>query len=228
MSYQPAVRARALLAIAAIVSACTTSVAGQPVAVGGHPPQPPGSATRPAHPSASAKDLLLSEGEQTPLGPVTPAPVGDTFFTSARPPECAAAVLFKNSPLLPAGSADHAESAYTFGGSAIYAESADTYTTTLNPHDVVWKGFAAVAKCNAEAVGVAPADEYGPMQLREFSVPADGVLAWTMAGQSQTCDYGLVVVSQAALALVACQRDGKFNMIDWAPKRREQILSRSA
>jgi hypothetical protein len=66
------------------------------------------------------------------------------------------------------------------------------------------------------------------MQLREFSVPADGVLAWTVAGQSQTCDYGLVVVSQAVLALVACQRDGKFNMIDWAPKRREQVLSRSA
>jgi hypothetical protein len=228
MSYQRAFRAAGLLAIAAIVSACTTSVAGQPVAVGGHPPQPPGSATRPAHPSASAKDLLLSEGELTPLGPATPAPVGNTFFTSARPPECSAAVLFKDSPLRPAGSADHAESAYTFGGSAIYAESADIYATNLNPHDVVWKGFAAVGKCTADAVGVAPAGEYGPMQLREFSVPADGVLAWTMAGRTQTCDYGLLVVPQATLVLVACQRDGKFNMIDWAPKRREQILARSA
>lgn len=221
-------RAAALLGIAAILAACTTSVAGHPVATGGHRPQPSGSATKPARPPFSARDLLLPEGEQTPLGPATPAPVGDTFFTSVRPPECAAAVLFKDSPLRPAGSSDHAESAYKFGTSAIYAESADMYTKNLNPHDVVWKGFAAVAKCNADAVGVAPAGESPPMQLREFSVPADGVLAWTMAGQQETCDYGLVVVPQAALVLVACDTEGRINMMDWAPKRREQIMSRSA
>lgn len=171
---------------------------------------------------------MLREGEQTPLGPATSAPVGDTFFTSVHPPECAAAVLFKDSPLRPTGSSDHAESAYKFGTSAIYAESADLYTKNLNPHDVVWNGFAAVAKCNADAVGVAPAVESGAMQLREFSVPADGVLAWTMTGQQQTCDYGLVVVPQAALVLVACDTEGRINMMDWAPKRREQIMSRAA
>jgi hypothetical protein len=221
-------RSAVLLGIAAILAACTTSVAGHPVAAGGHPPQPSGSATKPARPPVSASDLLLHEGEQTPLGKAIPAAVGDTFFTSIRPPECTAALLFKDSPLRPAGSSDHAESAYMFGTSAVYAESADVYTKTLNPHDVVWKGFAAVAKCNADAVGVAPAGESPPMQLREFSVPADGVLAWTMTGQRETCDYGLAVVPQAALVLVACDNEGKVNMMDWAPKRREQIMSRAA
>src|SRR5581483_7305815 len=114
-------RAAALLGIAVILAACTNSVTGQPVAAGGHPPPPSGSTTKPATPRVSARDLLLRGGEQTPLGPATPAEVGDTFFTSVRPPECAAAVLFKGSPLLPPGPSDHAESAYTFGTSAIYA-----------------------------------------------------------------------------------------------------------
>jgi hypothetical protein len=220
--------AAALLGIAAILAACTTSVTGQPVAGGGHSPQPSGSATKPTRPPVSARDLLLREGEQTPFGPATPAEVGDTFFTSVRPPDCAAAVLFKDSPLRPAGSSDHAESAYKFGTSAIYAESADVYSKDLNSHDVVWNGFAAVAKCNAEAVGVAPAGESGAMQLREFSVPADGVLAWVMTGQQETCDYGLVVIPDAALVLAACDTEGRINMMEWAPKRREQIMSRAA
>jgi hypothetical protein len=196
--------------------------------VGGHLPQPSGSATKPTRPPVSARDLLLRGGEQTPLGPATPAAVGDTFFTSVRPPECAAAMMFKDSPLRPAGSSDHAESAYTFGTSAIYAESADVYSKDLNTHDVVWNGFAAVSKCNADAVGVAPAGESGAMQLREFSVPADGVLAWAMTGRQETCDYGLVVIPDATLLLVACDTEGRVNMMDWAPKRREQIMSRAA
>jgi hypothetical protein len=227
MAYQHG-RVAALLGIAAILAACTSSVAGQPVAAGGHSPPPSGSATKPARPRVSARDLLLRECEQTPLGPATPAEVGDTFFTSVRPPECAAAVLFKNSPLRPLGSSDHAESAYTFGTSAIYAESADVYSKRLNPHDVVWNGFAAVAKCNADAVGVALAGESGPMQLREFLVPADGVLAWVMAGEQETCDYGLVVIPNAALVLVACDTEDKVDMKEWAPKRREQIMSHAA
>jgi len=205
----------ALLGIATILTACTTSVTGQPVGPGGHPPQPSGSATKPARPPISARDLLLPEGAQTPLGPATPAEVGDTFFTSARPPECAPAMLFKDSPPLPAGSSDH-------------AESADVYSNDLNSHDMVWNGFAAVAKCNADAVGVAPAGESGAMQLREFSVPADGVLAWVMTGQQQTCDYGLVAIPHAALVLAACDTEGRVNMMEWAPKRREQIMSRAA
>jgi hypothetical protein len=65
------------------------------------------------------------------------------------------------------------------------------------------------------------------MQLREFSVPADGVLAWVMTGQQETCDYGLVVIPNAALMLVACDTEGRVNMREWAPKRREQIMSRA-
>jgi hypothetical protein len=217
----------ALLGIAAILAACSTSATGHPVAAGGHPPQPSGSATKPTRP-VSARDLLLRAGEQTPLGQETPAEVGDTFFTSVRPPECAAAMLFKASPLRPAGSSDHAESAYKFGTSSIYAESADVYSKDLNIHDVVRNGFAAVSKCTADAVGVAPAGESGAMQLREFSVPADGVLVWLMTGQQETCDYGLVVIPDAALVLVACSTEDRINMMEWAPKRRQQIMSRAA
>lgn len=220
--------AAALLGVAAILAACTTSVAGRPVAADGHPPLPSGSATKPVPAPISASDLLLRDGDQTPLGPAASAPVGDTFFTSARPPDCTAAVLFKDSPLRPAGSSDHAESAYTFGATAIYAESADVYAKELNPHDVVWNGFAAVDKCSGDAFGVAPAGEVGPLQLRRLSVPADGVLAWTMTGPQETCDYGLVVVPQAAMVLVACDIEGRINMTEWATKRREQIMSRAA
>jgi hypothetical protein len=30
------------------------------------------------------------------------------------------------------------------------------------------------------------------------------------------------------VVLVACDTEGKVNMMEWAPKRREQILSRAA
>jgi hypothetical protein len=217
-----------LTGVATILAACTTSVAGHPTAAGGHPP-PSGSATRPKTASISASDLLLRDGDQTPLGPAAAMPVGDTFFTSASPPECAAAMLFKSSPLRPAGSSDHAELAYTFGASAIYAESADVYVKDLKPHDVVWNGFGAVAKCNGDAVGVAPAAQSGPMQRRQFSVPADGVLVWTMTGPVETCDYGLVAAPEATLLLVACDRESTpISMPEWASKRREQIMARTA
>jgi hypothetical protein len=220
--------AAALLGLAAVVAACTTSVAGHPVAAAGHSP-PSSWATKPKTAPVSARDLLLRDGDQTPLGPAAARPVGDTFFTSASPPECAAAMLFKDSPLPPAGSSDHAESAYTFGASAIYAESADVYVKALKPHDVVWNGFGAVAKCNDDAVGVAPVAQSGPMQLRKFSVPADGVLVWTMTGPVETCDYGLVAAPQATLLLVACDREAtRISMPDWASKRREQIMARAA
>ncbi|HEY9304199.1 MAG TPA: hypothetical protein VIO95_07910 [Mycobacterium sp.] len=201
---------------------------GQPVAAGGHLPQPSGSSTKPARPHVSARDLLLREGEQTPFGPAAPGEVGDTFFTSVQPPECTAALLFKDSPLRPLGSSDHAESAYQTSRTQIYAESADVYSTDLNSHDVVWNGFGAVSKCTAEATGIAPAGQAPPMRLREFSVPADGVLAWVMAGDGETCAYGLVVIPDAAVVMVACDTEGKVNMMEWAPKRREQIMSRSA
>ena len=104
-----------LIVAAVTLGACTTSVGW---------PGDPGPA-KPATAPISARDLLLQDGDTTPLGPATATPVGDNYFTSARPPECSAALLFKGSPLRPAGSSDHAESAYRFGGPALYAESVD-------------------------------------------------------------------------------------------------------
>ncbi len=66
------------------------------------------------------------------------------------------------------------------------------------------------------------------MRLRDFSVPADGVLAWVMTGEQETCDYGLIAVPRAALVLVACDTEGRVNMTKWAPKRHEQVMSRTA
>ncbi|MGA8329164.1 MAG: hypothetical protein WB777_07715, partial [Mycobacterium sp.] len=175
-----------------------------------------------------ARDLLLGDGDQTPLGPGSQAPVGSTFFTTVQPPECGAALLFKDSPLRPPGSKDHAESSYDLGPSAIYAESADVYGTALNPRDVVWKAFGAVATCNATAVGVAPAGQSGPMQLREYSVPSDGVLQWVMTGKNETCAYGMAVIPDAALLMATCDTKGKVDMKEWAARRRKQIMSHIA
>ena len=66
-------------------------------------------------------------------------------------------LLFKGSPLRPAGSSDHAESGYRVDGQALYAESVDVYDKRLNTHDVVWKGFGAVSKCHGDAIGHRPA-----------------------------------------------------------------------
>jgi hypothetical protein len=212
---------------ATILAACTTTVAGHPIAADGQLP-PSSSATWPVTASISASDLLLRDGDRTPLGPAMATPVGDAFFTSARPSQCSAALLFRDSPLKPAGASDHAESAYSFGTSAIYAESADVYAKHLDPHDVVWNGFGAVPECNEDATGVAPAGEYGPMRLSLFAVPADGVLTWTMTSPQWICDYGLAVAPQATLLLVSCDPETRIDMTEWASERREQIMARAA
>jgi hypothetical protein len=231
MTYRPVSRRRhillALIGVAATLAACAYPVPGRPVAAtGGHSAQQSSSAITPTHPSAS--ELLLGDGDQTPLGPGKRDSIGGTFFTRVRPPECEPALLFKDSPLRPAGSTDHAESSYSLKPSAIYAESADVYDKALNPNDVVWKGFGAVTKCSATAVGVAPAGQSPPMQLREFSVPSDGVLQWVMAGSNETCAYGMAVIPDAALLMVACDTEGKVDMKQWAAKRRKQIMSHIA
>ena len=232
MTYRPVSPQRrtlvALVGVTAILTACANPVSGRPVAAGGHPTQSSSSATTLARPPVAARDLLLGEGAQTPLGSGKQARVGSTFFTSVRPPECEPALLFKDSPVRPSGSTDHAESSYSLGPAAIYAESADVYDNGLNPHDVVWKGFGAVANCNATAVGVAPAGQSGPMQLRESSVPSDGVLQWVMTGENETCAFGMAVIPRAALMMVACDTQGKVDMKEWAAQRRKQIMSHVA
>jgi hypothetical protein len=36
------------------------------------------------------------------------------------------------------------------------------------------------------------------------------------------------VIPEATLVLVACDTKGSINMMDWAPKRHEQIMSHAA
>jgi hypothetical protein len=214
----------AVLVIAAVVvSACATSVMGRAVRAPGQPGIPAG-----AHAAISARDLLLPDGDATPLGPATATPVGDNYFTSARPPECSAALLFKGSPLVPPGSSEHAESAYRVAGPALYAESVDVYGKAVKAHDVVSKGFAAISKCHGEAVGMSPSGAFRPMRLSFFGTTDDGVLVWTMTRPDWTCDYGLAVVTWVALMMSACDAKPGFPMRDWASKRRAQIDRRTA
>jgi hypothetical protein len=206
-----------LVCVAVTLCACTTSVAGRAVRAPGQRP-----------PSISARDLLLQDGERTPFGPATAGSAGSSYFTSARPPECAAALLFEGSPLRPPGSADHAETAYRVGGQALYAESIDVYNDALDPQTVVWNGFNAVSDCLGEAIGVSSAGEFKPMRLNGFAIPSNGVLAWTMTRDDWTCDYGLAVVARVALLISACDGKPGFPMPDWAAKRRAQIDGRLA
>src|SRR5690242_3136371 len=96
-----------LLAVAVMLGGCATSVAGKAVRASGKPTA-----------QVAARDLLLKDGDRTPVGVATANPVGVNYFTSARPPECSAALLFEGSPLRPAGSSDHAETAYRVDGQA--------------------------------------------------------------------------------------------------------------
>jgi hypothetical protein len=216
--------AAAALVIAAVtVSACATSVAGRAVRAPGQPGVPAN-----ARLTISAHDLLLQDGDSTPFGPATATGVGDNYFTSARPPECSAALLFKGSPLLPPGSVEHAESGYRVGGPALYAESVDVYDKTVKAHDVVSKGFAAIAKCHGEVVGISPSGAFRPMRLGFFGTTDDGVLVWTMTRPDWTCDYGLAVLPRVALMLSACDAKAGFPMRDWASKRLAQVDRRTA
>src|ERR1700754_3296212 len=113
--------AAASVLVALTLCACTTSVSGRAIRA---PDQSPGAGSPSASPGSAripARDLLLQDGDPTPLGVAAAVPVGDSYFTSVQPPECSAALLFKGSPLRPAGSSDHAESAYRFASPALYA-----------------------------------------------------------------------------------------------------------
>ncbi len=210
----PTAVALVLLVIAAVtVSACTTLVTGRAVRAPG---------------PVAARELLLRDGDSTPLGPAIRTTVGTNYFTSARPPQCSAALLFEGSPLRPAGAADHAESAYTFDSRALYAESVDVYNAALNIRDVVSNGFRALSECNVEAIPVSPSGEFRAMKLSHYAAPAGGLLVWTMTRTDWTCDYGLAVVSLVVLLISACDATPGFPMADWAAKRKAQLDGRAA
>jgi hypothetical protein len=220
--------AAASVLVALTLCACTTSVSGRAIRA---PDQSPGAGSPSASPGSAripARDLLLQDGDTTPLGVAAAVPVGDSYFTSVQPPECSAALLFKGSPLRPARSSDHAESEYKFSSPALYAESIDVYDKKLNTQEVVWKGFGAVSRCHADAIGHSPLGDFRPMRLSSFGTPSGGVLVWTMTRPDWTCDYGLVVIARTALMLSACDFKPGFPMADWASKRRAQLDSRAA
>jgi hypothetical protein len=213
----------ALVVAAVMVSACATPLAGRAVRAPGQP-----GVLAYARVAISAHELLLPDGDTTPLGPATATPVGDNYFTSARPPQCSAALLFEGSPLLPPGSAEHAESAYRVGGAALYSESVDVYDKAVKTHETVSKGLAAISQCHGEAVGMSPSGAFRPMRLSFLGTTDDGVLVWTMTRPDWTCDYGLTVLPRVALMLSACDTKPGFPMRDWASKRRAQIDRRTA
>jgi hypothetical protein len=211
-----AATAAALLAVT--LCACTATLPGR--ALRG---SSPAHTDRPA-----ARNLLLRDGDTTPLGPASERSVGDSYFTTARPPECAAAVVFKGSSLPPPGASDHAESSYGFGGKALYAEAANVYDKTLNAEDVVRAGFTAVSGCTGDATAVSPAGDFGPIHLSYFATLSDGVLVWRMTRPDWTCDYGLAVVPRATLLMSACDTQPGFPMADWAAKRRTQLSGQAS
>lgn len=220
-------RVAAVVAVAMLaLSGCSAVVTGRAVRASGQSVET--SPTTVKHPQPQARDLLLHSGDDTPFGAASAMPVGDTYFTSARPPDCSAALLFKGSPLRPAGASDHAESAYQFSGPALYAESVDVYGSALDPHHEVVNGFLAVAQCRHDAVGISPAGEAAPMRLSDFATPSEGVLVWTMNQPGWTCDYGMAVLAHVALLLSACNNAPGFPMADWAAKRRAQVDGRTA
>lgn len=209
-------------ALVILLAACSTSVPGHGVRASGEAAT---SAT--AKPLIPARDLLLQDGNDTPIGPATATAIGDNYFTRADPPECNAALLFEGSPLRPPNPTDYAESSYTFGNDASYAESVGTYDHPLNTHDVVLNAFTAVSGCHGDVTGVSPQGRFGPMRLSYFATSAEGVLVWTMSRPDWNCDYGLAVVARAALLMSVCQSATGFPMADWAAKRRAQLDSRA-
>ena len=207
----------ALIAAAVVLGACTTSVPGRAVRAGGRLPA-----------SNSARELLLQDGDNTPLGPARATRVGDNYFTSLRPKECSAALLFKGSPLQPRGATDSAESAYGFGGQALYAESIDVYDRALDTHGVAWRAFSEVSDCRGDAVGVSPGGDFEPMHVTAFGAPQDDVMTWSMGRPDWTCSYGVAAVTKVAIVITACDAKPGFPMAEWAAKRKAQLDSRTA
>jgi hypothetical protein len=207
----------ALVAVAVVLGACTSSVPGRAVRTGGRLPA-----------SNSARELLLQDGDETPLGPARATRVGDNYFTSVRPKECAAALLFKGSPLRPRGATDSAESAYGFGGQALYAESIDVYDTALDIHGVAWRAFSEVSDCRGDAVGVSPSGDFEPMHVTAFGAPQDDVMTWSMGRPDWTCSYGVAAVTKVVIVITACDAKPSFPMAEWAAKRKAQLDSRTA
>ncbi len=209
-----------------LLTGCSELTAGAPMAApdGATTSASPTTTTTTVAPPPDAAGLLLPSGAETPAGPVTSIPVGPNYFTSADPPTCDAAVLFRNSPLVPPGAVQQAEKAYTSPGTALMAEAASVYASPVDPSTIVRDGFSAVSACSGDAVGLAPQGPGEPMRLTRFEMAGVGVLVWQMSQPTWTCDYGLVAVSQSVLMLSLCDAQPGFPMAEWASTRRAQIF----
>ena len=209
---------------AALLSGCTHPVPGQPVAAEATA-STTASSSAPAPASLpDAASLLLPSGSTTPVGTATQTFVGANYYTSADPASCAAAVLFKNSPLIPAGSVQHAESGYTLNGTAMMAESADTYIAALDVNKLRLDAFSAVSSCSGGAVGISPLGTSPSMRLTQFAM-GDGTVVWSMLQSGWNCDYAMIAVPHAVVMLSMCDATAGFAMSDWADQRRAQLLT---
>lgn len=204
----------ALVVIAVPLGACDNSVTGRAV-------RPPG---EPA--PLLARQLVLQEGDNTPLGQAHGTQPEDNYFTSVRPEICSAAMLFKNSPLIPPGAKDTAVAAYQLTGKALYAESVGIYEL-LDIHEVVWRGFSEVSDCRDDAIGVNSSGDFAPMRVGDFGIPQDNVFTWTMGRPDWTCSYGLAAVPRAALLISVCDSRPGFPMAEWAAQRKVQLEAKT-
>ena len=225
MALQARVAALAVVAMLAL-SGCSPVVEGRALRASGQSDGSPSSTLK--HPPAGAQDLLLQNGDDTPFGAATAIPVGDNYFTTAQPPNCAAAVVFENSPLRPPNAADHAESAYRFAGPATYGESIDLYGDALDTQHVVVEGFIAIAQCRKEAMGVTRDGKSWPIHLSDVDTSARNAVVWIMTQPGWTCSYGLGALPRVAVLLSACDSTPGFPMRDWVAKRLAQIDGRTA
>lgn len=223
MAHRVRTTAAAIVAVT-LLAACSTSVAGRAVRASGSPGAAP-SATI-TRPGDHARDLLLKSGADTPFGPATAIPLGDNYFTSAQPPECDAAVLLANSPLLPPGAADRAESGYRFNGPQTYGESIGIYHDALDDHHIIVWGFIALLKCfvpnHRGVAGVTRDGTSWPLQIDGVDHSAQA-LVWTVTQPGRVCGFGLGSAPKVVLLVSACDTQPAFPMEDWVYKRLGQI-----
>lgn len=171
-----------------------------------------------------AQTLLLASNSETPAGSVTAMPIDDNYFTSTDPPDCAGALLLKNSPLPPTGAQSHAESAYRIEGQNdnLLAESVNVYRQPLDPGAVLNAAMVTVSQCTASASGINSLGRLEQMRLTNFAI-GDNVLVWTMSRPEWTCNYGFTLTTHASLLISLCEDSPTFPMHDWAVQRHQEI-----
>ena len=189
------------LIVALALGACTTSVPGQATRGSGQPPASSAKA-KPTPVPISARDLLLQDATTTPLGPAIAIPVGDSYFTSVRPPECAAALLFDSSPLLPPAPRimpiRHTKSTARPCTRSRPTSTPTPWTTTM------WCGKALVlSRIVVAGHRCRPAWGLQTDETQLLRQSSDGVLTWTMTRPDWTCDFGLAAIPRVVLLMAA-------------------------